>query len=202
MIYGVKWYWWLLLAVFLVLAIILWRKAIISSRERRERLKKEAEIWKRDYELRQKFSTITEKTFAETNDSELLHGAAMNIQIALENTSDMNAAFAALESEKQFVYALEYFNEDAQKSLSEFFRNNGAPLVPVIPDALAAIGETAYLHLVNELLPMFDEESEISVDKAAIERCNAKFKEVFSSEALLAKAAAFIKENKGVFINA
>ena len=202
MIYGVKWYWWLLLAVFFVLAIILWRKAIISSRERRERLKKEAEIWKRDYELRRKFKEITDKTFTETNDSELLHGVAMNIQISLENTSDMNAAFAALESEKQFVYALEYFNEDAAKSLSEFFRNNGAPLVPIVPDALNAIGETAYLHLVNELLPMFDEDSEVSVDKAVIERCDEEFKELFNSDVLLKKAAEFIKENKGVFINA
>lgn len=202
MIYGVKWYWWLLLAVFFVLAIILWRKAIISSRERRERLKKEAEIWKRDYELRQKFSTITEKTFAETNDGELLHGVAMNIQIALEAAVDMNAAFDELEDEAKIVYSLEYFNEDAQKSLSEFFRNNGAPLVPIVPDALNAIGETAYIHLVNELLPMFDEDSEVSVDKAVIERCDEEFKELFNPDAMLKKAAAFIKENKGVFINA
>ena len=202
MIYGVKWYWWLLLAAFFVLAIILWRKAIISSRERRERLKKEAQIWKRDYELRQKFAEITEKTFTETDDGELLHGVAMNIQTALENAADMNAAFEALESEKKFVYALEYFNEDAVKSLSAFFRNNGAPLVPIVPDALNAIGETAYIHLVNELLPMFDEDSEVSVDNAVIARCDEEFGRLFNSPALLAKAAQFIKDNKSVFLNA
>lgn len=200
MIYGVKWYYWLLLVLFAVLAVILWRKAIISSRERRERLKKEGEIWRRDYELRQKFAVLSEKTFSETEDSELMHGAAMNIQIALEKADNMTDEFYELEDEQKCVYALEYFNEDAQKSLSTFLRNNGEPLVSVVPDALRAVGITEYVPLIEKLMPMFDEDSDVSIDEHIISQCDARFKSLFDSEKLCNAVAEFIKENKEAFI--
>ena len=130
MIFGLQWYFWLILLVAVVLTIFAWNKALKASRERRERLKKEAEIWKRDYELREKFAVLTEDKIKETEEIELLHGVAMNIQVMLENEVDMITKFNSLPNEKQFIYALEYFDEDAQKSLSTFFKNNGAPLTP------------------------------------------------------------------------
>ena len=59
LLFGVQWYLWLLLLVVTVLAIFVWIKAMAASRIRREKLKKEAEIWKKDYELRQEFKTLT-----------------------------------------------------------------------------------------------------------------------------------------------
>ena len=46
----------LIFAVVIVLTIFVCIKAARVSRIRRERLKKEAAIWKRDYDLRQNFS--------------------------------------------------------------------------------------------------------------------------------------------------
>ena len=56
MLFGLQWYYWLILLVAVVLTIFAWSKALKSSKARRERLKKEAAIWKRDYELRERFA--------------------------------------------------------------------------------------------------------------------------------------------------
>lgn len=201
MLWGVNWYYWLILALSVVLLIFVWRKAMQSSKERRERLKKEAAIWQRDYDLRQKFNTLTEKVLLETEESELLHGAAMNIQIKLENETDMNTAFNALPIEKKYIYTLEYFDEDAKQSLSLFFKNNGAPLVPLAPDALSAIGAGNLVEYLLPLMPMYDPDSDVSIDYSIVSETDAKFKEVYNSNELCKLAALYIKRNKNIFIS-
>ena len=116
MLFGVQWYYWLILTVAIILAIFAWRKAFIASRERRERLKREGAIWKRDYDLRQKYSVLTLEKLKETEDTELLHAVAMNIQVALEKATDMTESFNSLPNEKKFIYSLEYFDEDGKKN--------------------------------------------------------------------------------------
>ena len=115
MLFGVQWYYWVILLVAIIIAIFAWSKALKSGKARREKLKKEAAIWKRDYELREKFTILTEEKLNSTEETELLHGVAMNIQVMLENATDMTESFNALPNEKKFIYALEYFDEDAKK---------------------------------------------------------------------------------------
>lgn len=201
MIWGVKWYLWLILLVAIIVAVFAWYKALSSSKERRERLKREGAIWKRDYDLRQKFSVLTDEKIKETSDSELLHGVAMNIQISLENEINMNEAFRLLPLEKQYVYALEYFDEDAKTSLSAFFKNNGYPLIPLIPDALKEIGAEKYTDTVMMLLPMYDPDSDVSVDYTLIAKADEKFKEIYDSDELLKLASIYIRKNKEIFLN-
>mgnify|MGYP006932848907 CR=1 FL=1 len=96
MIFGLQWYYWLILIVTIILTLIVWKKALTASKIRREKLKKEAAIWQRDYDLRQKYSVLTEEKIKECEDSELLHAVAMNIQVSLENATNMNDAFENL----------------------------------------------------------------------------------------------------------
>lgn len=201
MLWGVQWYYWAILLGAIILAIFAWRKAFIASRERRERLKREGAIWKRDYDLRQKYSVLTLEKLKETEDTELLHAVAMNIQVFLENETNMNEAFSALSKEKQFVYALEYFDEDAKNSLSTFFKNNGAPLVPIIPEALEAVGATKYIDIVNSILPMYDPDSDVSIDYTVISAADEKFKEIYDSDEFCRIVADYIKKNKEIFLN-
>ena len=201
MLWGVQWYYWAILLGAIILAIFAWRKAFIASRERRERLKREGAIWKRDYDLRQKYSVLTLEKLKETEDTELLHAVAMNIQVFLENETDMNEAFSALSKEKQFVYALEYFDEDAKNSLSTFFKNNGAPLVPIIPEALEAVGAPKYIDIVNSILPMYDPDSDVSIDYTVISAADEKFKEIYDSDEFCRIVADYIKKNKEIFLN-
>ena len=201
MFLGIQWYFWLILLVAIVGLIFMWHKVLVSSKERRERMKKEAAIWKRDYELRESFSVLTEEKLKETDDLNLLHGVAMNIQISLEKETDMTDAFNNLPVEKQYIYALEYFDEDAKQSLSQFFKNNGSPLINLIPEALFAIKYDKITDFVTTLLPMYDEDSEVSVDYSIINKTDEEFKSVYDSNSLCRYAAKYIKENKEITID-
>lgn len=200
MLFGVQWYLWLILILAVGLAIFAWSKALKSSRARRERLKREGAIWKRDYDLRQNFSVLTEEKLKETEDTELLHGVAMNIQVFLENAPNMNEAFEELPREKKYIYTLEYFDEDVKNGLSVFFKNNGAPLVPMLPDALTAVGAQKYIEIVAPVVQMYDPDSEVSVDYTAIAKADELFKEKYDSDELLRLSAQYIKNNKEIFL--
>ncbi|MBQ7116088.1 MAG: hypothetical protein IJN94_06710 [Clostridia bacterium] len=201
MLFGVQWYYWVILLVAIIIAIFAWSKALKSGKERRERLKKEAAIWKRDYELREKFTVLTEEKLNSTEETELLHGVAMNIQASLEKATDMTEHFNALPQEKKFVYALEYFDEDAKKSLSTFFKNNGEPLISVVPDALNAIGAGKYVEHYGRLLPMYDPDSDVSIDYDIIARVDEEFSSVYNSDELLRLSAKYILKNKSIFLS-
>lgn len=201
MLWGVKWYFWVLLLILCIAAFFLWRKALKASKARRERLKREAEIWKRDFELRENYRELTENKLIHTPESELLHGVCMNIQIKLENAPNMEKAFEALPIEKQFIYTLEYFDEDAKNALSRFFKNNGEPLLGLAAPALEAIGLFEYASPVNSLYPMFDPESEVSVDYEKIAEVDSEFSKIYKSEELLKRASDYIKSNKEIFLN-
>ena len=200
MLFGVQWYYWLVLLVAIVIAIIAWIKALSASRLRKERLKKEAEIWRRDYELREKYSALTEEKLKKCDDSELLHAVAMNIQVQLENAIDMNKAFDELPQEKKYIYTLEYFDEDAKNSLSSFFKTNGAPLLPNILEALNAVGAHRILELVQVIYPMYDPDSEVSIDYELIGKIDEQFKEIYDSDEFCRLVAVYIRKNTKTFI--
>ncbi len=201
MLFGVQWYYWLILAAAIILAIFAWIKAMGASRAHRERLKKEAAIWKRDYDLRQNFSVLTEDKIKETEETELLHGVAMNIQIMLEKQRDMSEAFNEMPEEKKFIYALEYFDEDVKTSLSTFFKNNGAPLVPVIPNAIKAISAQKYIPFIEAVYDMYDENSEVSINYNIVEKTDVQFAEAYDSAELCRLCAKYIVNNKEIFLN-
>ena len=201
MLFGVQWYLWVLLLVVSVLAIFVCIKASSASRVRREKLKKEAEIWKKDYELRENFRTLTLEKLNSTDNNKMLSGVCMNIQIELENAPDMNEAFFKLPDEKKYIYCLEYFDEDAIKSLSTFFKNNGAPLTDFVIDAIKAVGYNEILPLVETLHPMYDDNSDVSIDYPVIEKTDDKFKEIHNQNKLYDLVTKYVKANKEIFID-
>ena len=200
MLFGVQWYYWTILLVAIIIAIFAWIKALKAGKERRERLKKEAAIWKRDYELREKFTVLTEEKLNSTEETELLHGVAMNIQAMLEKSTDMTESFNSLPNEKKYIYALEYIDEDAKKALSTFFKNNGEPLISVVPDALNAIGENKYIEHYGKLLPMYDPDSEVSIDYGIISKVDEEFSSLYDSDKLCRSSAKYILKNKNIFL--
>lgn len=201
MLFGVQWYLWVLLLVVSILAIFVCIKASSASRIRREKLRKEAEIWKKDYELRENFRTLTLEKLNSTDNNKMLSGVCMNIQIELENAPDMNEAFLGLPNEKKYIYCLEYFDEDAIKSLSTFFKNNGAPLTDFVTQAIKAVGYNEILPLVETICPMYDDNSDVSIDYPVIEKTDDKFREIYSQNKLYDLVAKYVKSNKEIFIN-
>jgi hypothetical protein len=195
MLFGVQWYLWVLLLVVSVLAIFVCIKASAASRTRREKLRKEAEIWKKDYELRQEFRTLSLEKLNSTDNNKMLSGVCMNIQIELENAPDMNEAFSMLPNEKKYIYCLEYFDEDATKSLSTFFKNNGAPLTDFVTQAIKAVGYNEILPLVETLYPMYDDNSDTSIDYTIIEKTDDKFREIYDQIKLYDLVTKYVKAN-------
>jgi hypothetical protein len=200
MLFGVQWYLWVLLVIVSILAIFVWIKAMSASRIRREKLKKEAEIWKKDYELRQEFKTLTLEKINSTDTNKMLSGVCMNIQIELENAPDMNEAFLKLPEEKKYIYCLEYFDEDASKSLSTFFKNNGSPLIDFIIEAIKTIGYEEILPLVEVIYPMYDDNSDVSIDYTVIDKTDDKFKEIYNPNNLYDLVSKYVKANKDIFV--
>ena len=125
----------------------------------------------------------------------------MNIQAMLEKATDMTESFNALPQEKKFIYSLEYFDEDAKKSLSTFFKNNGEPLISIIPDALNAIGAGKYIEIYGTLLPMYDPDSEVSIDYNIIGKVDEEFTSLYNSDELLRLSAKYILKNKEIFLS-
>ena len=201
MLFGVQWYLWVLLVIVSILAIFVWIKAMSASRIRREKLKKEAEIWKKDYELRQEFKTLTLEKINSTDTNKMLSGVCMNIQIELENAPDMNEAFLKLPEEKKYIYCLEYFDEDSSKSLSTFFKNNGSPLTDFITQAIRTVGYEDILPLIETIYPMYDDNSDVSIDYTVIDKTDDKFKEIYNSNKLYELVSKYVKLNKEIFIN-
>ena len=196
MLFGVQWYLWVLLVIVSILAIFVWIKAMAASRIRREKLRKEAEIWKKDYELRQEFKTLTFEKINSTDTNKMLSGVCMNIQIELENATDMNDAFLDLPQEKKYIYCLEYFDEDAIKSLSTFFKNNGSPLTDYIVEAIKTIGYEEILPLIETVYPMYDDNSDVSIDYTIIDKTDDKFKEIYNPNKLYDLVSKYVKLNK------
>ncbi len=201
MLFGVQWYLWVLLVIVSILAVFVWIKAMSASRIRRERLKKEAEIWKKDYELRQEFKTLTLEKINSTDTNKMLSGVCMNIQIELENAPDMNEAFLKLPEEKKYIYCLEYFDEDSIKSLSTFFKNNGSPLTDFIIEAIKTVGYEEILPLIKTIYPMYDDNSDVSIDYTVIDKTDDKFKEIYNPNKLYELVSKYVKANKEIFIN-
>ncbi len=201
MLFGVQWYLWVLLLVVSILAIFVCIKASAASRTRREKLRKEAEIWKKDYELRQEFRTLSLEKLNSTDTNKMLSGVCMNIQIELENAPDMNEAFSMLPNEKKYIYCLEYFDEDATKSLSTFFKNNGAPLTDFVTQAIKAVGYNEILSLVESLYPMYNDNSDVSIDYTVIEKTDDKFREIYDQNKLYDLVTKYVKANKEIFID-
>ncbi|MBR3810091.1 MAG: hypothetical protein IKK46_07280 [Clostridia bacterium] len=125
----------------------------------------------------------------------------MNIQIELENAPDMNEAFSMLPNEKKYIYCLEYFDEDATKSLSTFFKNNGAPLTDFVTQAIKAVGYNEILSLVEALYPMYNDNSDVSIDYTVIEKTDDKFKEIYDQNKLYDLVTKYVKANKEIFID-
>ncbi len=196
------WYYWPILGILVILTGFMWAIAMKSSKKRRELIEREKALFRRDNELRRDFLKLTEEKIRDTADERLLSGIAMNIQIPLEAQTDMIAAFNLLPLEKQYVYTLEYFGEDTNKGLSEFFKANGRPLITIAPDALLAIGLKSIAALALQMLPMCDDDNdEISVDTALRDSLDASFDEQFDRTAFYTNAAKYIRDNDKIFLS-
>lgn len=189
-------YWYLVIVFFIVLAVTVFGmyKASEAYKKHNKLFHEEEEKMKRLAELKQKFVPLTKKAIDSGNDQELLEGVALAYQLQLQKEIDMTAAFENLPIEARYIYTLDIFVSEGAV-VSEFYRNNGKELKSLIVPAMKAIGESDSAKLCSSLYSMFDEDSEVSVDREKIAETDEKFKVVFDLDRFMSNAAKFIRAN-------
>ena len=197
-----KQYWYLALifvGVCIVAAVIFYFAGKSYSTYRASYRNQEAEI-KRLTALKNRFVPLTEQVISESDSAETLEGVALSYQLMLQKQDDMEKEFSLMSKEKRYIYILDVFVTD--KSIDEFFRENGDILRSEITAALELIGMTAFAERIEPVRRMFDPTDEVtSLDEKKIEQLQKYADENNISESIKLAAAEFIKENSQLFVN-
>lgn len=190
-------YWYLVIIFFAVLIITVFGiyKASNAYMRHNELYRAEEEKIKRLVALKEKFSPLSESAIDTADESDLLEGVALSYQLQLQKEKDMTGAFEILPVQAKYIYTLDIFVSEGAV-VSEFYRNNGKELKTLIVPAMETIGEHTLSSICAELYDMFDEDSEVSVDKEKIAEVDAKFKETFDTEKFKISAGKYIKSCK------
>lgn len=193
------WYWVIVFFIVLAATIFGMYKASGAYKKHYELFRADEEKAKHLSHLKQKFVPLTENAIDTAESSELLEGVALSYQFMLQKQADMTAEFEKLPIEARYIYTLDIFVSEGAVP-SGFFRNNGKELKNLIVPALKAVGDNEAARLVSRLVEMFDEDSEVSVDRELIAKTDAEFKEKFDAEKFRLKAAEYIRNNKSALV--
>lgn len=194
-------YWPYVIGLILVCiaAFFVFRAAVRAYRKYYDRYRSEEEKIKRLTELKNKYAQLTKEAIESSDETELLEGAALSYQLKLQKSDNMEADFAALSKEKQYIYALDVFVQDG--SLRTFFKENGSILTEKIVPALDMIGLHEVSEYTEKIRIMFDENDETtSIDNNAIEKIENKFSDGDFLTKIKLSAAEYIKKNTEMFV--
>lgn len=189
----------LTLVAVLVVAFFVFKAAGKSYRCYYERYKAEEAEIKRLLKLKEEFSNLNEEVIRNADETELLEGTALCYQLMLQKCENMEAEFSKLNCKKQYVYALDVFC--AEKSIREFFSQNGKELKNIIVSAFSMIGLKSEGKKLEAIKNMFDDEDmETSIDEKAINEVQIYFDENAILTMVKEKSAKYIKENPNDFV--
>lgn len=190
------WYLWLILLVLVVALIFMMIKASSAMKKRNERIEREREFIEKFKFLVSKYSEL-DITLVESSDpAELTEGVATALQYKLEKSTNPDEEYNNTEQWKREVYALHYFSEDCNKSLSYFFKINGEPLPSILLNGLKSIGYDKIYPIVSQMYSMYDEHNEsVSIDKVKISQLDEKFKNIFDTEVFFSCIKKYILNN-------
>ncbi len=192
-----------LIIVFIILTVafaFLFVKSVSAYSNHNKSYKAQEAQLKRLTALKEKYRNATAEDLATFDQKEVLEGTALLYQIALQKSDDMEAAFRALSKEKQLVYVLDVFTEDA--SAREFFSQNSEILTDIIFEALTEIGMADFARELSLIAKMYDKDNE---DVSFSEKTLEDFDKMMSESNILTKiklnSAKYIAENYDILKN-
>ena len=192
------WQYLIALAVALVAAFFIIKKARKAYRAYYKRYRDEEARIKRLKELKERYGEPTAEVIENADENELLEGLALSYQLKLQKKENMEAEFALYSPEKQFVYTLDVFC--SSESASGFFRENGRELTELIVPALEYAGLPAEAEQAERLRIMFDERDETtSINSEVIAAVDSFFGAEGMTERIKKAAAAKIKYDVNKF---
>lgn len=192
-----------LIVVFVVLSVafvFLFIKSVSAYSNHNKRYKAQEAELRRLTALKEKYRNASREELVGFPQEEILEGTALLYQIALQKSEDMEAAFRALSKEKQLIYALDVFTEDA--SAGEFFSQNSEILTDIIVEALETIGMTDFAEKLSSVAKMFDKDNEeVSFSKKALEDFDKMMSENDILTEIKLSSAKYITENYDILKN-
>lgn len=192
-----------LIVVFVVLSVafvFLFIKSVSAYSNHNKRYKAQEAELRRLTALKEKYRNASREELVGFPQEEILEGTALLYQIALQKSEDMEAAFRALSKEKQLIYALDVFTEDA--SAGEFFSQNSEILTDIIVEALETIGMTDFAEKLSSVAKMYDKDNEeVSFSKKELEDFDKMMSENDILTEIKLSSAKYITENYDILKN-
>lgn len=201
MIEWFKEYWYLaviFVVVCIIAAVIFYFAGKSYSSYRAAYRNQEAEI-KRLTELKGRFVPLTQSAVENSDSAETLEGVALSYQLFLQKQEDMEKEFSLMSEPQRYAYILDVFVQD--KSLDEFFRQNGNILKKEITSAFELIGMKDFADKIENIRKMFDDEDDVtSLDQSQIDALQkyADDNDIYTEVKL--RSAEYIKNNSQLFV--
>lgn len=196
------WYLYLILFILIILTAFVCKKAFGAASRHSKEFNANLAKLKREKELRDAYSELTEEIIASAPADTLFEGTALCMEAKCQKSEDTSAFYLSLSDYQKLVYAYFYLAGDAKKDkLSAFFAQSTKPLTS---DALAAaekiLSAQAYA-IVKDMHDRYDDDNEnASVIPEEIAELDEKFKELTDDINLFAAGGEFIKKNPKEFI--
>lgn len=196
------WYLYLILFILIILTAFVCKKAFGAASRHSKEFNANLAKLKRDKELRDAYSELTEEVIASAPADTLFEGTALCMEAKCQKLEDTSAFYLSLSDYQKLIYAYFYLAGDAKKDkLSAFFAQSTKPLTS---DALAAaekmLSAQAY-EIIKEMHDRYDDDNEnASVIPEEIAELDEKFKELTDDINLFAAGGEFIKKNPKEFI--
>lgn len=190
------WYLWVVFAVLCVATVFVILKASKALRGHNEETKRTYAQIERLTALKADFRGASAEKVRGEDAARVLDGAFAVLQAKLENDADPDRRFAEMNEPQQNIYTLYWLVQDAQTSLSFFFKNNGEPLRAFCSRALNAVGAPELGKIADEMYAMFDETNEeASLEPAKLDTLDAAFAKALDRSALLARVQNYAAEH-------
>ena len=196
------WYLYLILFILIILTAFVCKKAFGAASRHSKEFNANLAKLKREKELRDAYSELTEEVIASAPADTLFEGTALCMEAKCQKSEDTSAFYLSLSDYQKLIYAYFYLAGDAKKDkLSAFFAQSTKPLTS---DALAAaekmLSTQAYA-IVKDMHYRYDDDNEnASVIPEEIAELDEKFKELTDDINLFAAGGEFIKKNPKEFI--
>ena len=196
------WYLYLILFILIILTAFVCKKAFGAASRHSKEFNANLAKLKRDKELRDAYSELTEEIIASAPADTLFEGTALCMEAKCQKLEDTSAFYLSLSDYQKLIYAYFYLAGDAKKDkLSAFFAQSTKPLTS---DALSAaekmLSAQAYA-IVKDMHDRYDDDNEnASVIPEEIAELDEKFKELTDDINLFAAGGEFIKKNPKEFI--
>lgn len=199
-----KQYWYLILALVLLVILTLWviKKAALASQKYHGERQRQMEKLEYEAGVLKDFAALSEEKLKAADKKRAFDGVAMNIQKALEKQPNMDSVFAALPEAQRRIYALYYLAEDSRDGLSEFFKCNSAPLTPVARDAVRELLPQNAVEAFEKEYNAYDPEDEVtSLIKGEIDENDRAYAEAMENFDFYTACVDYIIKNLPSFQN-